>query len=134
MLSLPKAATRSTAQEEIAYSLSDKPSIAVLPFVNISNDPEQEYFSDGMTEELIGALAKLEGIKVISRTSAFHFKGKDTDLCTIGEKLKVHHVLESSVRKAGNRVRISAQLIKVSDDTHLWAESYDRELEDVFDT
>ena len=112
--------------------LSTKPSIAVLPFLNISKDPDQEYFSDGMSEEIISALAKIEGLKIISRTSAFHFKGKDTDLRTIGEKLKVEHVLEGSVRKAGNRVRISAQLIKVSDDTHLWADTYDRELEDVF--
>ena len=110
----------------------DKPSIAVLPFVNMSNDPEQEYFSDGMSEELIGALAKLEGLKVISRTSAFYFKGKDVDLRIIGEKLKVDNVLEGSVRKAGKQLRISAQLIKVADDTHLWSETYDRELKDVF--
>jgi adenylate cyclase len=118
--------------ERAAYSLSDKPSIVVLPFVNMSDDPKQEYFSDGMTEELIGALVKLEGLKVISRTSAFYFKGKDVDLRAIGEKLKVDHALEGSVRKAGNKLRISAQLIKVDDDTHLWAETYDRELEDVF--
>jgi len=100
--------------------------------VNMSNDPEQEYFSDGMTEELISALAKLEGLKVISRTSAFHFKGKDTNLRTIGESLKVEHVLEGSVRKAGNKLRITAQLIAVADDSHLWTESYNREMEDVF--
>ena len=116
-----------------APSFSDKPSIAVLPFVNISGDPEQEYFSDGMTEELIGALAKLEGLKVISRTSAFYFKGQQVDLRTIGDKLKVDNVLEGSVRKAGNKLRISAQLIKVTDDTHLWSENYNRELKDVFD-
>ena len=115
-----------------SYLLSEKPSIAVLPFVNMSNDPEQEYFSDGMSEELIGALAKLEGLKVISRTSAFHFKGKDVDLRTVGEKLKVDNVLEGSVRKAGNQLRISAQLIKVADDTHIWSETYDRELKNVF--
>jgi adenylate cyclase len=132
ILSLPKASLRSSIEEEQNYSLSHKPSIAVLPFVNMSNDPEQEYFSDGMTEEIIGALAKLEGLKVISRTSVFHFKGKDMDLRTIGEKLKVDNVLEGSVRKAGNKLRISAQLIKVDDDTHLWSENYDRELEDVF--
>ena len=112
---------------------SDKPSIAVLPFVNISGDPEQEYFSDGMTEEIIGALAKLKGLKVISRTSSFYFKGEHVDLHTVGEKLKVDNVLEGSVRKAGNKIRISAQLIKVDDDTHLWAENYNRELKDVFD-
>jgi adenylate cyclase len=113
-------------------TVQEKPSIAVLPFINMSNDPEQEYFSDGMSEELIGALAKMEGLKVISRTSAFYFKGKDVDLRTIGEKLKVDNVLEGSVRKAGNKLRISAQLIKVVDDTHLWSETYDRELKDVF--
>jgi len=113
-------------------TLSEKPSIVVLPFVNMSNDPEQEYFSDGMTEELINALAKLEGLKVISRTSAFYFKGEHTDLRTIGEKLGVENVLEGSVRKAGNKLRITAQLIKVADDTHLWSEAYNRDLEDVF--
>jgi adenylate cyclase len=108
-----------------------KPSIAVLPFVNMSNDPEQEYFSDGITEELITALAKLGGLKVISRTSAFSFKGKNVDLRTIGTRLNVKNVLEGSVRKAGNRLRISVQLINVDDDTHVWAESFDRELKDV---
>ena len=132
VLSLPKVSIRPSIKDNQPFLFSDKPSIAVLPFVNISGDPEQEYFSDGMTEELIGALAKLEGLKVISRTSAFHFKGKDMDLRTIGEKLKVDNVLEGSVRKAGNKLRISAQLIKVDDDTHLWAETYDRELKDVF--
>ena len=109
-----------------------KPSIAVLPFVNMSNDPEQEYFSDGITEELISELAKLKGLKVISRTSAFCFKGKDVDLRTIGKQLNVSNVLEGSVRKAGNRLRITAQLINVADDTHLWSETFDRELKDVF--
>ena len=139
VLSFPGAAAHRVIEAKkaaekavIGSSFSDKPSIAVLPFVNLSNDPEQEYFSDGMSEEIIGALAKLEGLKVISRTSAFHFKGKDVDLRTVGEKLKVDNVLEGSVRKAGNKLRISAQLIKVDDDTHIWSESYDRELEDVF--
>jgi len=118
--------------EMIGSSFSDKPSIAVLPFANISGDPEQEYFSDGMTEELIGALAKLDGLKVISRTSAFYFKGKDVKLRQVAEELKVDNVLEGSVRKAGNQLRISAQLIKVDDDTHLWSETYDRELKNVF--
>jgi len=122
----------SLSEEKNGYSLSDKSSIAVLPFVNMSDDPKQEYFSDGMTEELISALAKLEGLKIISRTSAFYFKGKDVKLRQVGEELKVDNVLEGSVRKAGNRLRISAQLIKVADDTHLWAETFDRELEDVF--
>ena len=133
VLSLPKAYIHPNVKDDQTSPFSDKPSIAVLPFVNISGDPEQEYFSDGMTEELIGALAKLEGLKVISRTSVFYFKGKDVDLRTIGEKLKVDNVLEGSVRKAGNRLRISAQLIKVDDDTHLWSDNYNRELKDVFD-
>jgi adenylate cyclase len=139
VLSFPGAAAhrvievkKAAGREMIGSSFKDKPSIAVLPFINISGDPEQEYFSDGMTEELIGALAKLEGLKVISRTSAFYFKGKDVKLRQVAEELEVDHVLEGSVRKAGNKLRISAQLIKVSDDTHLWAETYDRELEDVF--
>jgi len=134
ILSFPGAAAHRVIQAKKTASASHgKPSIAVLPFVNMSRDPDQEYFSDGMAEEIIGALAKLEGLKVISRTSAFFFKGKDVDLRTIGEKLKVENVLEGSVRKAGNKLRISAQLIRVADDTHLWSDSYNRELIDVFD-
>jgi TolB-like protein/class 3 adenylate cyclase/cytoskeletal protein CcmA (bactofilin family) len=110
-----------------------KASIVVLPFKNLSDDPEQEYFSDGITEELIGALAKVKGLKVISQTSAFFYKGKDVNLRTIAKKLKVNNVLEGSVRKSGNKLRISAQLIKVADDTHLWSESYDREIKGGFD-
>ena len=139
VLSLPGAAAhrvieaKKVAEKEITVSsVQDKPSIAVLPFVNMSEDPEQEYFSDGMSEEIIGALAKLEGLKVISRTSAFYFKGKDVKLRQVAEELKVDHILEGSVRKAGNQLRISAQLIKVDDDTHLWSENYNRELKDVF--
>jgi len=99
----------------------------------LSDDPEQEYFSDGITEELIGALAKVRGLKVISRTSAFYYKGKDVDLRTVGEKLNVENVLEGSVRKSGNKLRITAQLINVADDTHVWSETYDREMKDTFD-
>jgi len=110
-----------------------KASIVVLPFKTLSDDPEQEYFSDGITEELIGALAKVRGLKVISRTSAFFYKGKDVDLRTIGEKLNVDNVLEGSVRKSGNKLRITVQLIDVADDTHLWSETYDRDMKDVFD-
>jgi adenylate cyclase len=140
VLSFPGAAAhrvieakKAAAKETLAPSFQDKPSIAVLPFVNMSNDPEQEYFSDGMTEELISALAKVEGLKVISRTSAFYFKGEHVDLHMVGEKLKVENVLEGSVRKSGNKLRITAQLINVANDTHLWAESYNRELTDIFD-
>ena len=110
-----------------------KASIVVLPFKTLSDDPEQEYFSDGITEELIGALAKVRGLKVISQTSAFFYKGKDVDLRTVGKKLNVDNVLEGSVRKFGNKLRITAQLINVADDTHLWSETYDREMKDVFD-
>jgi TolB-like protein/Tfp pilus assembly protein PilF len=108
------------------------PSIAVLPFVNIGGDPDKEYFSDGITEELINALAKLEGLRVISRTSVFYFKEKNLGIKTIGEKLEVDAVLEGSVRIEGKRLRIAAQLVKVADDSHLWAETYDREIKDVF--
>ncbi len=126
-----KSEVKITTESKTSFT-SEKPSIVVLPFVNMSNDPDQEYFSDGMAEEIIGVLVKLEGLKVISRTSAFFFKGKDVNLRTIGKELNVEHVLEGSVRKAGKKIRITAQLIKVSDDTHLWSENYDRELEDVF--
>jgi serine/threonine-protein kinase len=123
---------RAGMQERAPGAIQEKPSIVVLPFVNISGDPEQEYFSDGMTEEIINALANVGGLKVISRTSSFYFKGKDVDLRTIGEKLSVDHVIEGSVRKAGNKLRITAQLVNVSDDTHLWSNTYNRELKDVF--
>jgi serine/threonine-protein kinase len=106
--------------------------IAVLPLANRSADPENEYFSDGMTEEIINALAKVPGIQVASRTSSFTFKGKEVDIREIGEKLGVSSVLEGSVRKVGSRVRITAQLINVADGYHLWSETYDRQLEDVF--
>ena len=108
-------------------------SIAVLPFVNMSNDPEQEYFSDGMTEELLNALARVKALKVAARTSAFSFKGKDVDVRDVGRKLNVATVLEGSVRKAGDRLRITAQLIDVETGYHLWSETYDRELTDIFD-
>jgi len=104
----------------------------VLPFVNMSDDKSQEYFSDGLAEELLNNLAKIPGLRVAARTSSFQFKGKTEDLRTVGEKLNVSSILEGSVRKEGNRVRISAQLIKTSDGFHLWSETYDRELKDVF--
>lgn len=108
-------------------------SIAVLPFVNMSADPDNEYFSDGMTEEIINALTNVKGLKVIARTTSFAFKGKELDVRTIGKQLGVSTVLEGSVRKAANRVRISAQLIGVEEGTHLWSKSFDRELEDIFE-
>jgi TolB-like protein len=107
-------------------------SIAVLPFVNLSEDPANEYFSDGISEEILNVLARAETFNVVGRTSSFVFKGKNVDLRKIGKTLDAAHVLEGSVRKAGNRVRITAQLIKTEDGFHLWSEAFDRELEDVF--
>jgi len=107
-------------------------SIAVLPFINMSSDPEQEYFSDGITEEVLNLLVKIPELKVTSRTSVFSFKGQNIDIPTVAEKLGVAHILEGSVRKAGNRVRITTQLIEVSNDVHLWSETYERQLDDIF--
>jgi len=106
--------------------------ICVLPFANMSGDPEQEYFSDGVTEDIITDLSKVSALLVVSRNSAFTFKGKHTEIAQVARALKVTHVLEGSVRKAGNRVRITAQLIEGATDTHLWAERYDRDLNDIF--
>jgi serine/threonine protein kinase/Flp pilus assembly protein TadD len=108
------------------------PSVAVLPFRNLSSDAENEYFSDGLAEELINALTKVKGLQVASHRSAFAFKGKNEDVRKIGEQLNVRTVLEGSVRKAGNRLRISAQLVNVADGYHLWSETFNRELADVF--
>ncbi|KAA3609900.1 MAG: guanylate cyclase [Calditrichaeota bacterium] len=107
-------------------------SIAVLPFVNMSTDPENEFFSDGISEEIINALTRIDGLQVTSRTSSFAFKGKNEDVREIGKTLNVDNVLEGSVRKAGNRVRVTAQLIKSIDGYHIWSEVYDRDLEDIF--
>ena len=107
-------------------------SIAVLPFVNMSGDPENEYFSDGLSEELINALVMVDGLKVAARTSAFAFRGQERDVREIGAELGVEHVLEGSVRKAGNQVRITAQLIHADDGFHLWSQTYDRQLDDIF--
>lgn len=107
-------------------------SIAVLAFINMSGDPEQEYFSDGISEEILNALTHIDGLKVAGRTSAFSFKGQHEDIRTIGDKLDVKMVLEGSVRKAGTKVRITAQLINVEDGFHIWSETYDREMEDIF--
>jgi len=108
------------------------PSVAVLPFANLSADEEQEYFCDGMAEEIINALTHVEGLHVVARTSAFSFRGKEIDIREIGKKLSVNTVVEGSVRKAGNKLRITAQLINVADGYHLWSDKYDRELEDIF--
>src|SRR5687767_9545982 len=115
-----------------AQVVSAAKSVAVLPFANMSADPENEYFTDGMAEEIINALSKIQSLRVASRTSAFAFKGKNEDIGEIGRKLKVSTVLEGSVRKMGSKLRITAQLVNVADGYHLWSERYDREMEDVF--
>jgi len=109
-----------------------QPSIAVLPFANMSADKENEYFSDGLAEEILNLLAKIPGLKVIARTSSFSFRGKEQDIRKIAETLDVSHILEGSVRRAGSRLRVTAQLIRAADGSHLWSERYDRELSDVF--
>ena len=111
---------------------SDAPSVAVLPFANLSADPDNEYFTDGLTEELIGALANVEGLQIPARTSVYALKGTNLDIQEIGRRLGVDNILEGSVRKAGDQLRISVQLIKVSDGFNLWSETYDRQFEDVF--
>jgi TolB-like protein len=123
----PESTTPSTGEQA-----TTEKSIAVLPFVNMSDDPSNEYFSDGISEELLNVLVKVEGLRVASRTSAFSFKGKDTPIPEIAKALNVDHVLEGSVRKAGETVRVTAQLIDVRTDSHLWSETYDRKLEDIF--
>lgn len=108
------------------------PSIAVLPFTNLSADKENEYFSDGLADDVIAALTKVPGLRVIARTSAFAFRGKNLAVSEIGARLKVDNILEGSVRKVGSRIRISAQLVKVADQSHVWSERYDRDMTDVF--
>jgi len=119
-------------QKDVKPEAGPLPSIAVLPFVNMSADLENEYFSDGLTEELINALTQLKDLRVVARTSSFAFKGKEIDIREIGNRLNVQKVLEGSVRKAGNRIRITAQMINIEDGYHVWSERYDRDLEDVF--
>ena len=121
-----------TQRKAAAPDPADKPSIAVLPFTNMSGDSEQEYFSDGITEDIITELSKLSGLLVIARHSTFTYKGKSVTLSQVGRELGVRHVLEGSVRKVGNRLRISAQLSDAATDHHVWADRYDRDLEDVF--
>ena len=108
------------------------PSIAVLPFASMSTDPENEFFADGITEDIINALTQLEGLRVAARTSSFSFKGKSPDISEVAAKLKVKAVVEGSVRRAGNRLRVTAQLINAADGYHIWSERFDRDLEDVF--
>lgn len=115
-----------------AVTSDKRPSIAVLPFVNMSPDKDQEYFSDGLSEQMLDVLAKVPQLRVIARTSSFSFKGKEVDAATIARILGVSHLLEGSVRKSGNRLRISAKLVRASDSSQLWSETYDRNLEEVF--
>jgi TolB-like protein/Tfp pilus assembly protein PilF len=128
---LVEETTQHVRSEALVESYGEK-SIAVLPFVNMSADPEQEYFSDGISEELLNQLAQIPDLRVISRSSSFAFKGKDVVVSEVAKQLNVAHILEGSVRRAGNRIRITAQLIDARSDTHLWSESYDRELDDIF--
>jgi TolB-like protein len=122
------AETSETPSQTVAQDRS----IAVLPFVNMSADPEQEYFSDGISEEILNVLVRVDGLKVASRTSSFTYKGENLNISEIARELKVGNIVEGSVRKSGNRVRITAQLINTSDDRHLWSDTYDRELTDIF--
>jgi len=125
--------SRSVATMPTALPLPEKPSIAVLPFANMSGDPEQEYFADGMVEEIITALSRIRWLFVIARNSTFTYKGQAVDVKQVGRELGVRYVLEGSVRRAGGRVRITAQLIDAITGTHLWADRFDGSLEDVFD-
>ena len=136
---LPRQATRSAASQATPAAAApatdavpDKHSIAVLPFVNMSSDKEQEFFSDGIAEELLNLLAKIPQLQVTARTSSFSFKGKEIGIREIAKTLGVAHILEGSVRKSGNQVRITAQLINAATDKHLWSQTYDRKLDDVF--
>jgi len=129
-----KVATVAAVEKALADTEEATPehSIAVLPFVNMSSDDEQAYFSDGLSEELLNLLAKIPQLKVAARTSSFSFKGKDIDIPAIAERLKVAYVLDGSVRKSGNQLRITAQLIKAANGYHVWSETFDRELDNVF--
>jgi adenylate cyclase len=128
----PVAITNPASDTPVPYSGNAKASIAVLPFINMSGDPEQEYFADGITEDLITDLSKVSALSVIARNSVFTYKGKHADVQEVSRRFNVAHILEGSVRKAGQRVRISAQLIDGHNGNHLWADRYDRELSDIF--
>jgi TolB-like protein len=129
----PSPATEQPATSPTALPLPDKPSIAVLPFANMSGDPEQEYFADGMVEEIITALSRILWLFVIARHSSFTYKGQAIDVKQVGRELGVRYVVEGSVRKARGRVRVTAQLIDASNGAHLWADRFEGSLEDVFD-
>jgi TolB-like protein len=128
---IAESARQEGRQEAIVEVYGDN-SIAVLPFVNMSSDQEQEYFSDGLSEELLNLLAKIPQLRVTSRSSSFAFKGQQIEVTEVARRLNVAHILEGSVRKAGNQVRITVQLIEAASDTHLWSETYDRSLDNIF--
>ena len=128
----PQEQSQDEAPEFLEFDLPQEPSIAVLPFTNMSGDLEQEYFSDGITEDIITALSKIKNLLVIARNSTFTYKGKSVDVRQVSREQGVRYVLEGSVRKAGNRVRVTAQLINGTTGHHIWAERYDRELKDIF--
>ncbi len=130
---IAETAPAASPRADKPLALPDKPSIAVLPFDNMSGDPEQEYFSDGLTEDIITGLSRLRWLFVIARNSSFTYKGQAVDIKQVGRELGVRYVLEGSVRKAGGRVRVTAQLVEAESGNHIWAERYDRELADIFD-
>src|SRR4029079_10881212 len=121
------------AQQRPVLSLADRPSIAILPFDNMSGDPEQDYFADGIVEDIITALSRIRWLFVIARNSSFAYKGRAVDIKQVGRELGVRYVLEGSVRKSGKRVRITGQLIEAATAAHLWADRFDGQMEDVFD-
>jgi adenylate cyclase len=123
---------RSGAQTRATLSLPDKPSIAVLPFTNLSGDPDQEYFGDGIAEDILTDLAKLRWLFVIARNSRFTFRGKAVDVRLVSRELGVRYVLEGSVRRTGNRIRVTGRLIDATTDAHVWASRYDRDLAGIF--
>ena len=127
------APSHSAATPLGALALPDQPSVAVLPFLNLSGDPDQDYFADGVVEDIIGALSRMQWLFVIARNSSFTYKGRAVDVKQVGRELGVRYVLEGSVRKAGNRVRVTGQLIDAAAGAHLWAERFDSTLDDIFD-
>ena len=129
----PTAQPDSPVETAQPLALPDKPSIAVLPFQNMSGDPEQEYFADGMVEDIITALSRFKALFVIARNSSFTYKGRAVDVKQVGRELGVRYVLEGSVRKAANRVRITGQLVDTATGAHLWADRFDGGLDDIFD-
>ncbi len=128
----PAAQSGSAASQPYAFTPPDRPSIAVLPFQNMSGDPEQEYFCDGLVEDIITTLSKVAGLRVIARNSSFVYKGRSVDIREAARQLGVRYILEGSARKSGNRIRVTAQLIDAQDGAHLWAERYDRAMDDIF--